>query len=275
MTSRHLVMIALLALILAPVGWGLRASAGEPEEKPAAPSSDPAQPYDAEATAAERERNLEAYAHHVGAPRMYLIEEHFGQWVAIAGGRAFPVNEFGTAVAPAATMDEAVAAARAAVPRARHRFVFRIGEEGDFEQGLGGAEIPHVLGVYFLAKLERPDVEIRSYGPNQPIHFVKGDVRKEITAKGPDSRMFVRPEVGPPGADGAASSLYVLSTGFAGFAVVPATTASDAMLHLWEVPGEVAIDGVFRTGTCRRTRMRLRFPDTDLDFLLPVAVWPE
>ena len=224
--------------------------------------------------AAERAANEAGFKEHILGWRQYLLEKHLGQWVAIAGGRAFPVNEQHTAVRPAATMEEADAAARAEVPGAKHRFVFRIGEEGDFEQELGGAELPHVFGNMFFAALERPDVEMRGIGPRQPIYFRKGDVRTEITAKGPDIRMFVRPEVGAPGAAGRAGALYVLSTGFGGYGVMPAAAADAASLELWEIPGKITIDGEFQKGECRRARARVRFPGTELDFVLPVAIWP-
>jgi hypothetical protein len=127
----------------------------------------------------------------------------------------------------------------------------------------------------FIAELERPDVEMTGFGPRQKIHFVKEGTRAEITAKGPDDRMFLQPEVGAPGAAGRADDLYVLSTGFAGFVTLSPETASNASLHLWEVPGTVAVEGAFVKGDCRRARARVRFPGTALDFLLPVAVWPE
>ena len=224
--------------------------------------------------AAERTANEAAYREHVSGIRQYLLHNALGQWIAIAGGRVFPVNEHGTMVRPAATMEGAESAARAAVPEARHRFVFRIGEEGDLEQPLGGAELPHVLGVWFLAELERPDVEMRGLGPGQEVHFVKDATRVEITAKGPDDRMFVRPEVGPPRGAGRADALYGLSTGFGGYAVLPAETAAAASLHLWEVPGRITIEGVYQSGACQRARARFRFPGTDLDWVLPVAIWP-
>jgi hypothetical protein len=235
----------------------------------------PAAPAESARTAAERAENEAGYRTHVHGMRQFLLHRHLGEWVVIAGGRAFPVNEHGTMVRPARTMEEADAAARAAVPNARHRFVFRIGEEGDLEQSLGGAEIPHVLGVSFIAELERPDVEMRGLGPGQPIYFVKDGARTELTAKGPDNRMFLRPEVGPPGGRGRAAALYGLSTGFSGYVVLPSETAAAAELDLWEVPGKIRIDGLFQSGDCRRARARFRFPKTDLDFLLPVAIWPE
>jgi hypothetical protein len=256
------------------------ACASPPEAPPADPAvttaSIPAPPLpDSALVASERAANEAGYRVHILGIRQRLLHHHLGEWVVIAGGRAFPVNEYGTMVRPAATMEEAVAAARKALPDARHRFVFRIGEEGDLEQPLGGCELPHVLGVWRLAELERPDVEMRGLGPGQRIHAVKDGVRTEITAKGPDRRMFVRPEVGPPGEPGRAGPLYGLSTGFAGCAVLPAETAAAASLTLWEVPGRITIEGMFQKGECRRARARFRFPGTDLDLVLPVAIWPE
>jgi hypothetical protein len=275
MRNRYLAGLSVAVTMGVAIGIPPGAPAGDAPPAAAPPAAEPASSYDARRTNAERVANEVGYREHIAGSRQYLLEKHLGQWVVIAGGRAFPVNESRTAVRPAATMEEADAAARAEVPDARHRFVFRIGEEGDLHQQLGGAELSHVLGNWFLAELERPDVVMRGLGPGQDIQFVKGDARIEITVKGPDDRMFVRPEVGAPGAAGRAEEAYVLSTGFGGYAVLAATTAVSGSLHLWEVPGKIAIDGVFQKGECRRARARFRFPGTDLDLLIPVAVWPE
>jgi hypothetical protein len=242
---------------------------GAPADEPA-PS--PPAAHDVSQVPAQRAANEEAYRAHVVPIRETLVHEHLGRWISIARGRVFPQNEHGTLVSPAATMEEAEEAARAAAPDARHRFVFRVGEEGDHRQAGGGAELEHVLGVGFLARLERPDVAMRGLGPRQPIHFVKDGVRTEITVKGPDDRMYVRPEVGPPGAAGRPDALYVISTGYSGYATLSAPTAARASLHLWEIPGKVTIEGAFGTADFRRARARFRFPGTDLDFTIPVAV---
>jgi hypothetical protein len=266
--------ICLLGLVTI-AGFGAvaqRAPAGEPPSSPPVPS-----PYDAARTAAERAANEAAYREHVAPIRESLVHEHLGHWVVIAGGRVFPLNEHGTMVRPAATREEADAAARLAVPDAQHRFVFRIGEEGDVSQDVGGTEHAHVLGVRFIALLERRDVEMRGLGPRQPIHFFKDGQRTEITAKGPDDRMYLRPEVGPVGHVGAFSKrpLFVLSTGSTGYATVAAETAAAGRLHLFEIPGKVVIEGTLQSGEGRRARARLQFAGTDLDFVVPVAIWKE
>ncbi len=66
-----------------------------------------------------------------------------------------------------------------------------------------------------------------------------------------------------------------MSTGFSGYTTLPHETAVAASLHLWEVPGHIAVEGVFQKGACRRARMRIKFPETEIDLLLPVAIWPK
>ena len=40
-------------------------------------------------------------------------------------------------------------------------------------------------------------------------------------------------------------------------------------------PRQLRISGALQQGTCRRARARIRFTGTDLDFVLPVAIWPQ
>ncbi len=233
-------------------------------------------PFDEALTDAERARDEAALVEQYLPHRDRFAQADRGGWIAVAGGRIFPADEQGTPATPASTMEAAVAAAAAAVPHARHRFVFRVGEEGDGTSDVGGCELPHVLGVEFLAWIERPDVEMRAIGPGQKIWYVKDGVRTEITTAGADKRMFLRPEVGPPGAPGRAEALFALSTGYGGgFAVLPSSTAAAASLHLWEIPGTMTMSGVRQSGSCRRARARFRFPGTDLDVTAPVAIWPK
>ncbi|MEO6596717.1 MAG: hypothetical protein ABIP94_18375 [Planctomycetota bacterium] len=232
--------------------------------------------FDAAKVAAERVDNEAAYAKHILGNRESLLHRYLGNWVAIAGGRVFPVNEQHTVVRPAATMGEAVAAADLEVPRAQHRFVFRIGEEGEFEEFLGGAELPHVLGNGFFLELQLAGVALDDIGPHGHLFAGRDGGRTEITVAGPDERMFVRPQVGAPGATGRADARYGLSTGFGGTGVLPPETAAELSLYRWEIPGKVTIEAVTqRGGVCHRARARFRFPGTNLDFTLPVAIWAQ
>ena len=71
--------VGFLVLGTVTVGLGLQAFA----EEPPAP---PPLPYDAALTARERCANLAAYRKHVVSSRQYLLHEHLGEWIAIAGG---------------------------------------------------------------------------------------------------------------------------------------------------------------------------------------------
>jgi hypothetical protein len=173
-------------------------------------------------------------------------------------------------------MDDAIAAADLELPASLHRFVFRIGEEGDASEFLGGADLRHVLGNGFFVELEMGGIALNGLGPHGSLFAARDGLRTEITVPGPDDRMFVRPEVGPPGVSGCASELFVLSTGFGGTAVLPPETAAALSLNRWEIPGKITITAAMQAGgECRRARARFRFPGTSLDFVLPVAIWPE
>jgi hypothetical protein len=264
MRTRALVLPAFLlvgALLATPA---TRWSAAD--EPPGAPK--PA--FDAKRTAAERAANEETYRE-LMSWRERLLHEHLGRWVVIAGGKALPVNEHGTMVAPTPSLDVALAAAASAFPAAQHRFVFRLGEDGDVSTSLGGTEHAHVFGTAFLALL---DGEF-SIHPNGRVELTRpGAGPVTISAKGPDGRPYVKPEIGPPGGAGGVGPLFVLATGSTGFATVPADTAERAGLHLWEIPGVNHVEGVMQSGDCRRARMRVRLPAASLDALIPVAIWP-
>ncbi len=219
----------------------------------------------------ERASNLAAYRFLYVPEQARLAATRRGGWLCVAGGRIVPSN--GQAIVPAATMDEAVTAAVAVNPAAKQRFVFQIGEEGDVDWPLGGCELPHVLGTHFMALLERDDVAM-NLSPTRPsVMWRQGDRLTELAVTGADTRMYVRPEVGAPGAGGGALATYCVSSGFGGFATMNA--ASAAGLELWEIPGTVHVEGVVQNGDCRRARARFRWPNTPLDFTVPVAIWPK
>jgi len=226
---------------------------------------------------AERTVEEELRADEIAYRFLYLPEQsrlttdHRGEWVAIVAGRVATAT--GARIEPVKTLEDADAAARAAAPNATHRFVFQVGEEGDVEWPMGGCELQHVLGNPFLALLKRPDVKMEGLGPGERIEFCLGDTLTEITVKGADDRMYLRPEVGAPAAAGAASETYCISTGFNGAATM--SPASAAGLELWEIPGVAHVKGEVQSGDCRRARARMRWANTPLDFVVPVAVWPK
>ncbi len=260
------------ALLLAACASGGDTGGRGPEVPPPPPAAgqDPAaRPPDPAAERAERLANEAAYREQYLPVRTRLKADHLGKWIVIARGVMLPANERRTFPAPAATMEEADLAARAEAPAARHRFVFRIGEEGDEKEFLGGTEVRHVLGVAFLAAWEGRG----TLGPNVSLLL---DRVGQVSQRAADGRPFVRAAVLPPSGVGGAEEEWGLSTGFNGYAVLSPATAERVGLALWEIPGSVRIEGVLQSGDCRRARARLRIPPgggVDLEF--PVAIWPD
>lgn len=224
----------------------------------------------------ERTANESAYRFLYLPERPRLLQSSRGKWLAIVDRRIVPSNGFRPM--PVDTWEEADAAARAAAPDANHRFLFRIGDDGDVEWPVGGSEVRHLAGAGLVSLLERDDVRMSRIGPSeadQSIEYVQdGGPAKALTVTAADSRVYLQPEIGPPDESRSAKDPLCLATGFGGTALLAGDAARG--LEMWEVPGIARIvegspDGV----VCRRALARFRWPGTSLDFTVPVAVWPE
>ncbi len=44
---------------------------------------------------------------------------------------------------------------------------------------------------------------------------------------------------------------------------------------LWEIPGTANVFGGAESGLCSRAIARMSWPGSDLDLVVPVALWPE
>jgi hypothetical protein len=199
-----------------------------------------------------------------------LLQTHKGEWIAIAAGRVIPAT--GTEPAPVRSMEEADALSRKAAPDAVHRFLFQVGEEGDVTWELGGCELQHVLGDGMLKLLTGAGVDAKNVGPGERMQVrINGNPTELTVATADENRMYLRPQVGAPGDAGAARENFCVATGFAGTATMSAATA--AGLEMWEIPGTCHVRGAVQSGDCRRARARLAWPNTSLDFVVPVAVW--
>ena len=214
----------------------------------------------------ERRMNEDAYRSVYLPQRGDLVVQAKGGWLSVVDGHVLPSD--GKRITPATTMEEAVAAAGLAAPRAKHRFVFAVGEEGDVEWAMGGCELKHVVGIQFIALIEPVGVS----GPDVDLKGLFGEQFRGLLVKGPDSRLFLRPAVGPPCGSGTAGEIYCVSTGFGGFATMTPETARG--LELWEIPGSVMVYPVHHP-RCRRARARFAWPGSKVDFTVPVAIWPD
>jgi hypothetical protein len=218
----------------------------------------------------DRAANEGAYQFLYVPSQRALVAAHKGEWIAIAGGKVIPAN--GPEPATVATMEEADALSRKAAPDARHRFLFQVGEEGDATWPLGGCELQHVVGNQFLTLLAGNGVEMKNIGPGERMHVQVNGQPTELTVTTADeTRMYLRPQVGAPGATGTATADFCVATGFAGTATLSPATA--AGLEMWEIPGTVRVSGTAQSGECRRARARMTWPNTSLDFVVPVVIW--
>ncbi|MBL8841059.1 MAG: hypothetical protein JNL90_05940 [Planctomycetes bacterium] len=235
----------------------------EPRD-PAAPSSDaPAAPRDP--VDRQREQNELAFEGDYLRQKERLFPDHAGQWIAIVAGRLLPIDSRGR-LAPTPDYAACLAAADAADPAALHRFLFRIGEEGDVVYSDGYATPRTMVGAALkqrFAITSSFDAAARAIlwtRAGRSARFAVEREQIELRLSDPAGRAVVVTRV----AD---------SASFGGFLALEATFAGllDAEKH--EIPGRVLL----RTGAgleeARRARVRLAVPELELDELLPAAVW--
>lgn len=221
----------------------------------------------------DRAQNQRAYDELYRPLQTAIRTSDTGRWLAIADGRLHPTID--GLVTPAKSLALAVRYANQDAPDAVHRFVFQIGEEGDIHWPLGGCELDRVAGTRMMALLERDDVEMKGLGGRLPWRAKFGDAMQPITVHGTDGRLFLSPRVGAPGKNDDAPAVarpFCLATGFVGTLLLPAVDAKG--LELWEIPGQADVEGLFRRGRCRRAMARIHWPGSELDFVVPVAIWP-
>lgn len=227
----------------------------------AAPADDPVDdPVDE-----ERARNETAFEREYLRSKERLFAEHAGEWIAIAVGRLLPVDERGR-LAPAPSFDECVRAVDAQAVEALHRFVFRIGEEGDVLYSDSSATPRSIVGGTLRSSL----------GVSPTFDAGRSEVR--WTREG-------RTHAFPLAADrfvlllADAAGVHALdarvaeSATFGGFLVLEAPFADLLRAPLFEIPGRAFLDTPSGMHELRRTRLRVRVPELEVDALVPIAAW--
>jgi hypothetical protein len=201
-----------------------------------------------------------------------------GRWLAIAGGQIVPrgpgtesEGDLRGVPAPVATLEELLAKLAKAAPDAKHRFVFRVGEEGETSASYVSPTLPgsDALGAGFFQWIGEEYQP--TFGPNA-TWIVRGDRRADLVCQG---YQFELPCSDPGGAH-AEKPTFGFSNPFTGTIVLNAATARRLGTELFEIPGVARLgpgptDGV----SCRRARVRVVLPAIGLDRNVPVAVWPE
>jgi hypothetical protein len=232
---------------------------------------DPASAHlDAEIAASDQERSADeaGYRAEYLPAQTRLLAARPGAWVCIAGGHLVHHDAARTFDTPSL----ADAAARIAAPKARHRFLFSIGSEGDLQQTLGMSGERYVVGMGWTTALgQQWMIGPRgfAFAPGQGKDFtpVAGYTCSAGTFVELDCRDLLDQRALSP------LPAFQVSTGFNGTAVLPPSLARCLQLELWEIPGVAKVDGILQKGACRRAQVRMHItPTLERDF--PVAIWP-
>jgi hypothetical protein len=233
-----------------------------PQESPAqgAPPAEAADPADA-----ERARNETAFEDDYLRQKERLFPAHAGHWLAIVDGRLLPADARGRP-APAATLDECLAAADAANVAALHRFLFRIGEEGDVvyldprapNQSVVGMGFKLALGIAATFDPASSAVTWTRAGKSRRFALDHGEF--ELRLSDPTGRQLAAARVSD-------------SAGYAGFLLIDAALGDLLDAERFEIPGRALLRAGDQIRELRRAHLRVELPELDLDERVPAAVW--
>jgi hypothetical protein len=235
---------------------------GAEEAKRSAPAGGPESPDMAKERAADDEAFRETYL----LEKERLFAEHAGEWLAIAGGEVFPADGKRNLL-PAKTLEECLAAAERKVPRARHRYVFRIGEEGEVRYSVLGFPARWTMSGIGLYRL---------LGLTVGVDGAKGTTTWRLKGKektfpvGKAAEMGVK--LADPTGKGAREVTVGVSTGFNGVALLEPPVSGSLGLARFEIPGATIVKIGGAEVKCRRARVRLAVPEIDLDVTIPVTL---
>ncbi|MFO0932601.1 MAG: hypothetical protein U1E39_07815 [Planctomycetota bacterium] len=206
---------------------------------------------------AARARNLEAYARE----KARLHRDLVGKWVVIAERDPATVEGAYKPVVVGETLDD-VAAFGAELP---HRFVFRVGEEGDLETFASEWYGPRFAGSGFVKAMG-----LTSFGtmPGGGVELRRGDdaVTFGTASPFPRIRIGIEAAIDPEVARSEPREVFFGSVG----PTLMLTPEDDARLRLarWEVPGTETVAGV----PCRRVLVRVAIPDLEVAEAVVAAV---
>lgn len=233
--------------------------ADSPEPRPPAPRADaPVAPPDADAQAAAvaraRAQNRAIYAaEHARWPA--------GTWVSIAWRDPATVEGAYKPVVLGASLEDVAAAGADAL----HRYLFRVGEEGDVETFVSSWYAPRFAGGGLVSALG-----IESWQGGDAVVLVKGEHRARFAGATPFPRVratIAAPDGSPPRRTGDATpELWFGSVGPA--LMLTPQDADELGLSRFEVPGTETVGTV----PCRRVRVTVEVPGLDAKAMLIGAV---
>ena len=195
-----------------------------------------------------------------------LVPDQLGKWLAIVNGRIVPSDSHGRPE-PAATLESCLAFADTIDDKALHRFVFRVGEEGDVlyadpahsARSVVGTALKSLLAVSATFDVRSNEVTWTREGKTH--RFKIDHERFPILLSDPIGRQSMETQV----AD---------SSGFGGFLALEAVSAIVLDGPRYEIPGRVLLKTGDGFQELRRTRVRVHIQDLDVDVVVPAAAWP-
>lgn len=206
-----------------------------------------------------RARNQRCFDEDYLALKERMFDDHAGRWIAIVDGALLPrVDE---SVRPCATLEELVAALGPTTAQTRHRFLWRIGEEGRVRHAFTLCDRPVFAGHALFLLLGHVWI--------LPDSVVQGDPRGETRRLGTGFEPVLDLALSTPDSlrklpiQAWAANLY------GGTLSVTPQVAAELDLALWEIPGEAEMIGVREM---RRARLRIGVPAAGFERVLPVAV---
>jgi hypothetical protein len=234
------------------------------EPDPVAPPSPPDPP---DPIAEQRDLDLDAYESDYLRQKERLFAEHAGEWVVVVAGRLLPTDARGR-VEPARSLSECVRAADVAAPDAKHRYVFRIGEEGDVVYADTAGEPRNVIGAALKGSLGVYAAFDPSIGE---LRWSKGD---KVRAFKLEQERIVLSLSDPSNAQSNDVRLAD-SSGFSGFVALESAAGDLLDAEKFEIPGRVLLRTTSGIHELRRARVRLHVRELALDEIVPAAVWAQ
>jgi hypothetical protein len=214
---------------------------------------------------AERAANQKVFDEQYLAVKEALFEACAGRWIAIADGSIWPRGVKG-GLEPAQELDILLRALAEGAPSAKHRFVFRIGEEGDARYHFTLCDRPEFVGHLLLTQIGNVWISANDGVLRMPHD---GPITKEAVPLGRGGASDLVAEIGAPDAVKLIETDFMAANIYGGTAVVSAARAAALGLERWEVPGRVHSAG---RREMRRARLTFRIPKIGFDRQFTVAV---
>lgn len=201
-----------------------------------------------------------------------ILRGWLGRWVAIADGELLPKHT--RLVKPAVSLDALLEELERDHPKALHRYLWRVGEEGDvrcefFAPNLPGSD---ALGMGLFQALDLAGGEAKVVISSDTVFVTRGSRSHPF----PYGERGIPMHLADPTGARLLDAIVTPSSACDGTIVLSPKSADALGLARFEIPG-IARYGPDEAPlhACRRARLRWRAPELDLDAEVTVAIWPD